>query len=105
CAAASAVLDIFENEQLVDQSAIKGTYLKDRLRQIRSPKIREVRGLGLMLGIELRERATPYLKAMQSAGVLALNAGPNVIRLLPPLVIETSELDTIADVIEAVLSV
>lgn len=104
CAAANAVLDIFETEQLVDQSATKGTYLKDRLQQIRSPKIREVRGLGLMLGIELRERATPYLKAMQSAGVLALNAGPNVIRLLPPLVIEPSELDTIADVIQAVLS-
>ncbi len=105
CAAANAVLDIFETERLVDQSAIKGAYLKDRLQQIRSPKIREVRGLGLMLGIELRERVTPYLKAMQSAGVLALNAGPNVIRLLPPLVIETSELDTIADVIQAVLSV
>jgi len=74
----------------------------DRLGQIESPIVREVRGLGLMVGIELRTRVTPVLHGLLERGVLALPAGSTVLRLLPPLIISYGELD---DVIEAVSDV
>ena len=55
--------------------------------ELRSPLVREVRGRGLLVGVELRQRVTPLLKALLERGVLALPAGPTVLRLLPPLVI------------------
>jgi acetylornithine/LysW-gamma-L-lysine aminotransferase len=57
-----------------------------------------------MIGIELKEKATPYLQALLQRRVLALPAGPTVIRLLPPLVITTDQLDTVVDALHAVLS-
>ncbi len=105
CAAALAVLDIIEEEGLVEAARQKGAWLLQHLQGIEHPKVREVRGLGLMVGIELRERATPYLRALQEAHrVLALPAGPNVIRLLPPLVISQDELATVVQALDAVLS-
>ena len=61
-----------------------------------SSKVRAVRQIGLMIGIELKERARPYIEALMERGVLALPAGPTVIRLLPPLVIEDEALDEVA---------
>ena len=56
--------------------------------------MREVRGIGLMLAVELRQKAGPYLKAlMEEHGVIALPAGPNVIRFLPPLIISADEVE------------
>jgi acetylornithine/LysW-gamma-L-lysine aminotransferase len=78
--------------------------MKGRLERIESPLIREVRGLGLMIGVELKQKVTPYLMALMERGVLALPAGLNVLRLLPPLVIEKSDLDIVADQIEYVLN-
>ncbi len=105
CAAALAVLDIIEEEGLVEAARQKGTWLLQHLQRIEHPRVREVRGLGLMVGIELRERATPYLRALQEKHrVLALPAGPNVIRLLPPLVISQDELATVVQALDAVLS-
>ena len=63
-----------------------------------------MRGLGLMIGVELKQKVTPYLMALMDRGVLALPAGVNVLRLLPPLVIEKSDLDVVADQIEYVLN-
>ena len=74
------------------------------LRAINSPLVREVRGRGLLLGVELRQRVTPLLKALMERGVLALPAGLNVLRLLPPLVIEKNDLDIVAEQIEYVLN-
>ncbi len=71
---------------------------------MRSPLLREVRGQGLLLGIELTRRAAPYLDALTERGVLALQAGPNVIRLLPPLVISGEQLDFVLDAVEDVLA-
>ena len=105
CAAALAVLDIIEKDGLVEAARQKGTWLLQHLQRIEHPRVREVRGLGLMVGIELRERATPYLRALQEKHrVLALPAGPNVIRLLPPLVISQDELATVVQALDAVLS-
>src|SRR3990172_1036723 len=100
CAAALAVLDVLEREKLPEQAAEKGAYLLERLGAIQSPLIREVRGLGLMIGIELKKKVAPYLQAMEAKGVIALPAGPAVIRLLPPLVITCEQLAQVATVIE-----
>ena len=104
CAASLATIGVIEKENLVARSAELGAYMKGRLERIESPMIREVRGLGLMLGIELKQKVTPYLQALTERGVLALPAGVNVLRLLPPLVIEKSDLDIVADQIEQVLN-
>jgi acetylornithine/LysW-gamma-L-lysine aminotransferase len=76
----------------------------ERLSKIDVPVIRSLRGLGLMIGVELRTRARPYLEALIEQGVLALPAGPTVIRLLPPLIIERDELDAVLMALENVLA-
>lgn len=103
CAAGLATLDYIVREDLPRQAAEKGAYLLDRLRRMEAPVIREVRGLGLMVGIELRRRVQPYLVALMELGVLALPAGRTVLRLLPPLVIGREELDIVLSAIEEVL--
>ncbi len=103
CAAGVAAIGFIESENLAARATELGAYMKGRLERIESPLIREVRGLGLMLGVELKQKVTPYLHALMDRGVLALPAGLNVLRLLPPLVIAKSDLDVVADTIEAVL--
>ncbi len=103
CAAALETLAILEREQLPARAASSGAYLLERLQSLQLPIIREVRGLGLMIGIELRTRVQPYLEALLANGVLALPAGPNVIRLLPPLVITQRQIDHVVDVIADVV--
>lgn len=73
------------------------------LRKIDSPKIREVRGLGLIVGIELKEKSGPYIQQLMERGILVLGAGPTVIRYLPPLVIERDDLKRVAAETAAVL--
>lgn len=103
CAAALAVLDVIEMEDLVSQSREKGRWLLEQLQVLPSTRVRDVRGRGLMIGIELRSRATPYLQRLQGEhGVLALPAGPNVIRLLPPLTIEWEALEQVAGALRQV---
>ncbi len=103
CAAALTTLDILERESLPQRAATLGAYALERLRAISSPLIREVRGYGLLLGIELTRRAQATLEALAERGILALQAGPNVVRLLPPLVITEAQLDRVLDVVEEVL--
>ncbi len=103
CAAGLAAIGYMEKENLPARAAELGEYTLGRLRRIESPLIREVRGMGLLVGVELKLKVTPYLQALMERGVLALPAGMNVLRLLPPLVIEKADLDTVVDAIEAVL--
>lgn len=103
CAAALAALAAIEEEDLAGQAAEKGTYMMEKLRQIESPLIREVRGMGLMVGIELKQKVAPYLKALQEKRVIALNAGMTVLRLLPPLVITYEQIDRLVSALEDVL--
>lgn len=103
CAAALAALAVIEEEDLVAQAAEKGGYLMKKLKAIRSPHIREVRGLGLMIGVELKQKVAPYLRALQDHRILALNAGMTVIRFLPPLVITYEQLDSVATALEDTL--
>src|SRR5260370_19420647 len=102
-AVALATLDILEQEALAERAATLGGRALERLRAWHTPLIREVRGRGLLLGIELSRRVQPYLEALLERGVLALQAGPNVIRLLPPLVITDEQLEHVLDVLEELL--
>ena len=77
----------------------------DKLRMIESPNIREVRGMGLMIGIELKRKVSPYIKALQEKKIIALNAGMTVIRLLPPLVITYQQLDHLVGVLTDVVAI
>lgn len=105
CAAANAALDVIKDEDLPGQSAAKGAYLMEKLKRIESPHLREVRGLGLMIGIEMKHKVAPYIKALQERKIIALNAGMTVIRLLPPLVITYEQIDHLVDVLTEVLTV
>jgi acetylornithine/LysW-gamma-L-lysine aminotransferase len=103
CAAALAALTVIEEEDLPGQAAAKGAYLMEELKSIESPLIREVRGLGLMIGIELKQKVAPYLQALQERRIIALNAGLTTIRLLPPLVITREQLDRVVAALSEVL--
>ena len=103
CAAALAALAVIEEEDLAGQAADKGAYLIGKLRQIESPLVRGVRGLGLMIGIELKQKVAPYLIALQEHHIIALNAGMTVLRLLPPLVISYEQIDRLVSALEEVL--
>jgi acetylornithine/LysW-gamma-L-lysine aminotransferase len=104
CAAALASLNVIETEGLVQNAKILGEYFLGELRQIESKKVREVRGLGLMIGIELKEKAGPYVQKLMEQSVIALLAGATVIRLLPPLVISKKEIDTVVSALKDILS-
>jgi acetylornithine/LysW-gamma-L-lysine aminotransferase len=103
CAAANAALGVIEEENLPRQAQVKGAYLLDKLRRIESTNIREVRGMGLMVGIEMKQKVAPYIRTLQERHILALNAGMTVIRLLPPLVISYRQIDHLVDVLAEVL--
>ncbi len=104
CAAARAALQVYQRERIAEQAAAKGEWLLQTLRDLRLPIAREVRGLGLLIGLELKSRSQPYIAALLEHGVLALPAGPNVLRLLPPLIIERQDLEQVARAIATVLS-
>ena len=104
CAAAVAALTVMEEEDLPGQAEAKGKYLIEKLKKIESSNIREVRGMGLMIGIEMKQKVAPYIKILQEKKIIALNAGMTVIRLLPPLVITYEQIDHLVDVLTDVLS-
>ena len=95
CAAALATIDYMQENELADRAREMGNYFAEQFRANQPAKVRELRQIGLMIGIELKEKATPYLMALMEEGVLALSAGPTVIRLLPPLTITREELDSV----------
>jgi acetylornithine/LysW-gamma-L-lysine aminotransferase len=104
CAAALASIDVIEQEGLLERAKTLGAYFLEELNRIESGRIREARGLGLMIGLELKEKAGPYVQKLMENGVIALLAGATVIRLLPPLVISREEIDTVVDQLKRVLA-
>ena len=104
CAAALAVLAVLQAEKLPERAARLGEQLFDRLRAAHLPLVRAVRGQGLMIGIELKQKVTPLLQALQARGVLALPAGNTVLRLLPPLVISEVELEQVGEAVIEMLT-
>ncbi|MGC9393939.1 MAG: aspartate aminotransferase family protein [Anaerolineae bacterium] len=104
CAAALATIHALETEHLPERAAQLGARLMSGFRAIDSPLIREVRGLGLMVGIELKTQSGRYLGALAEKGVLALPAGGTVMRFLPPLVISPADIRTVIEKVALVLS-
>ncbi len=104
CAASLAAIDYLEARRLPERAAELGEWFIGELRQIDSPLVREVRGLGLMVGIELKQKVTPFLQALMARGVLALPAGLTVLRFLPPLVITQVELARVAEAVTEALT-
>jgi [amino-group carrier protein]-gamma-(L-lysyl/L-ornithyl)-L-glutamate aminotransferase len=104
CAAALAALGVIEDEDLPRQALVKGAYFRDKIRALKIPAIRDVRGLGLMIGIEMKQKVAPYIKELQEKKIIALNAGMTVIRLLPPLVITYQQIDHVVEALAEAFS-
>lgn len=95
-AAGVAALRAMKRENMAEQAREKGAYFMEKLRAIGSPKIREVRGLGLMIGVELKEKSAPYIAALEhEESVLTLQATPLVVRFLPPVTISKEQIDQV----------
>ena len=107
CAVAIAALDVLVEERLVERSAEMGAYFMKRLREIRSDKVREVRGRGLLIGVEIKEEhgtARPYCEKLMELGILAKETHHQVIRFAPPLVMTREEADWALERIAKVLA-
>lgn len=103
CAAALATIKVIESENLPGRAAELGDQLMSGLMELESPQVRDVRGLGLMVAVELKGVAAPHLAALAENGVLALSAGANVMRFLPPLVISPEDVHTVVEQVAHVL--
>ncbi|MCB0043130.1 MAG: acetylornithine/succinylornithine family transaminase, partial [Caldilinea sp.] len=105
-AAGLAAIETYQADRLIERSAVMGDYFLRRLRKELADVVlvRDIRGIGLMLAVELRQKAGSYLRAlMEEQGVLALPAGPNVIRFLPPLTITEDEVEIGVQALRTVL--
>ncbi len=106
CAVARVALKVLVEEKMVDNAAEMGTYFLDGLRQIKNPGIKEVRGKGLMIGMELLPEAggaRQYCQKLKGKGLLCKETHENIIRFAPPLVITKDVVDWALEQIEAVL--
>lgn len=93
CAVARTALRVLIEERMVERSAELGAYLLARLQSLRSPVIKEVRGKGLWIGMQLHRKARPYCEALKEEGILCKETHDYVIRIAPPLVVTREELD------------
>jgi len=103
CAVARAALGALVDEKMVERSAELGAYFLDRLRGLSSPAIREVRGRGLWIGLEVEGPARPYCERLKEEGVLCKETHERVIRFAPPLVITRDEIDWAVERVERVV--
>ena len=103
CAVARAALRVLRDEKMVENSAELGAYFIEKLRAIKSPDIKEVRGIGLWIGIEMEGKARPYCEALKQLGVLCKETHDHVIRIAPPLTITREEVDWAAARIRQVI--
>lgn len=102
-AVARTALRALVEEKMVERSAENGAYFLEKLGTLRSPKLREVRGRGLWIGLELNERARPYCEALKDEGLLCKETHERVIRIAPPLTITREEIDWAFERIKKVL--
>jgi len=102
--AGTATLNFIEEHDLLEQVTELGKYFLDQLSAIDSDKIREVRGLGFMIAIELKEKVSKYLRALQNEGIIAISSGATVIRLLPPYIISKEDIDLTIEKIRSILN-
>ena len=103
CAAACATIDYMVDHDLAKRAENLGAEFSQHFPLDQLPSVRELRQIGMMIGIELKSKATPVLHALLDEGVIALPAGPTVVRLLPPLTIEWEDLARVIDALKKVL--
>ncbi|TFB22049.1 ornithine--oxo-acid transaminase [Filobacillus milosensis] len=103
CAVSVAALEVLEDEKLAERSKELGDYMLNELKSIDSPKIKEVRGKGLFIGVELTEPARSYCEELKQKGLLCKETHENVIRFAPPLVIDKEDLAWAIEKIKEVL--
>ena len=103
CAVARAALQVLTDEHLVQKSLENGEYFRTQLRALNSPRVAEVRGRGLLVGVELTVNARPVAEALMRRGVLVKDTHGTVLRLTPPLTIARAELDLVVRELGAVL--
>ncbi|OGR75377.1 MAG: ornithine--oxo-acid transaminase [Elusimicrobia bacterium GWC2_64_44] len=104
CAVAREALKVLTEEKLVENSFEMGRYFMDKLRSIKGPHIKEVRGKGLLIGVEMDCKSRPYCEQLMGLGLLAKETHDHVIRFAPPLVITQKEIDWAFKRIKKVLS-
>lgn len=93
CAVSIASLEVLVDDKLAENSKELGNYFMEELKQIKHPSIKEVRGRGLFIGVELTEDARPYCEKLKELGLLCKETHDTVIRFAPPLVINKEEID------------
>jgi ornithine--oxo-acid transaminase len=103
CAVARTALSVLQEEKMVERSAELGGYFLSKLKTLKSPLIKEVRGIGLWIGMEMKEPARKYCEALKQEGVLCKETHDYVIRIAPPLVISKEEIDWAMERIKKVI--
>ncbi len=103
CAVSMTALDVLVEDKLVENSAELGDYFLSELKNINNPIIKEVRGRGLFIGVELTEAARPYCEKLKELGLLCKETHDTVIRFAPPLIITKEEIDLALSKIRQVL--
>lgn len=103
CHVATAVFDIVSQPDVLAAVRSKGSYLREALQRLEASQILEVRGRGLLVGMELRGEAMPVIQAGYDLGFILASAGANVLRLVPPLVIGTDHIDELVDALPGLL--
>jgi ornithine--oxo-acid transaminase len=93
CAIARTALHVLVEEKMVERSAELGAYFLAQLKTIKSPQLKEVRGKGMWIGIEMQGKARPYCEALKELGILCKETHDHVIRIAPPLTITRGEID------------
>jgi acetylornithine/succinyldiaminopimelate/putrescine aminotransferase len=103
CTAAQVVFDRVSQPEFLQTVQENGAYLQHRLKTMESEQIMAVRGLGLMIGLELKTAAAPLVAAARDKGLMLVAAGDNVIRFVPPLIITREQIDEGVEILEEVI--
>ncbi len=104
CVAATAVIKQIKEKTLLLNATKMGDYFLKELKKINHPVILDIKGKGLMIGIEIKENTTPYLRKMQESGLIAASSSSNTIRFLPPITVTKSEIDEALNIVREVFS-
>lgn len=103
CAVARTALQVLQEEHLVEKSAELGAYFMDKLKTLTNPDITEIRGRGLMIGLEFNKPVRSFCEQLKEKGILCKETHDNVIRLTPPLVIEKADIDWAFNILKSVI--
>jgi len=105
CAVAIKAMEVLEEENLAENAAELGSYLMDKLKTLNNPHVKEVRGKGLFIAVELDEPGRPYCDKLLKKGIICKETQSNIIRLAPPLIITKEQVDFIFDCFAEVFNV